>query len=228
VYISHGSALDAITAICSPLNPARTDWAGQPYQPTQVWGGSGGRPKQLRCQTGHAVHRLKAWVGPWGDLTVVKGVGLLCGDLDEAYYYEVVRGAQSTVTKEGEVKCKDGDWATGLFGGSGNLVDRLGLVCNHIVPVKSMKKTTMPVDNGGGAKPVKSMKKAKLVTVVQAVDVCRAPDDECDEDTRIAVLEAGTPLVRLQEPCANDRCHVKWPDGEGWVYDGPGYDSLRY
>jgi hypothetical protein len=294
--IRHGEALDAIAAICSPLNPARTDWAGERYRPTQYWGGNGGKSRTLQCNSGDAVHRLTAYEGPWGGTPgVIKGVRILCADLNAPHYYEIEQTPQSTVAHAGEVKCKDGDWATGLYGGSGTLVDGLGLLCNKIAAgtkVVSMKKVPrapapgsqadgidLPgrdirnlvtrndftckqacganagcrawtwVKNGSKCwlkdavpvavkseccisgvmeKPVKSMKKAKVVTVVQSVDVCRTSGDECDEDTRIAVLEAGTPLVRLQEPCVNDRCHVKWPDGEGWVYDGPDYDSLRY
>jgi hypothetical protein len=234
VYLKHGNAVDAITAICSPLNPQRTDWAGETYQPTQSWGGSGGGPKALRCQKGHAVHRLKVAQGPWGDTHVVKGVGLLCGDLDAAYYYDVVQGAQSTVSGNDEVKCKDGDWATGIFGNSGALVDSVGLLCDHIAAAastttpsstgeKSMSKTPRPAET----KPAGGMTKGKLVSVEKSVDVC-STNAGCDENTRIAVLEAGTQNVRLRGSCADDWCHVKWPAGEGWVYDGPDYDSLKY
>lgn len=229
VHIRSGNAVDAITAICSPLNPSRTDWAGETYQPTQAWGGGGGSPKALRCRQGDAVHRLKVQQGPWDIVTVVKGIGLLCGDLDAAHYYEVVQGAQSTVSGSGEVKCNDGDWATGIFGNSGALVDSVGLLCDHIAPATtttppSAAATTPPPT---ADRPDKSMKKGKLVSVEESVDVCRAAGG-CDEDTRIAVLEAGTQSVLLLGSCADNWCHVKWPAGEGWVYDGPDYDSLKY
>jgi hypothetical protein len=76
-------------------------------------------------------------------------------------------------------------------------------------------------------KPVKGMTNGKLVSVEQSVDVCSNAAG-CDENTRIAVLETGTQSVLLLGSCADNWCHVKWPAGEGWVYDGPDYDSLRY
>lgn len=79
------------------------------------------------------------------------------------------------------------------------------------------------------ARPIKKMGKRKLrpVSVEKSVDVCAAPGG-CNKNTRIAVLEAGTQDVSLQEACADNWCHVKWPAGEGWVYDGDDYDSLNY
>jgi hypothetical protein len=91
-------------------------------------------------------------------------------------------------------------------------------------PVKSMGKKPKPADQ---AKPGKSMGKAKLVSVEQSVDVC-STNAGCNEDTRIAVLQAGTQNVLLLGSCADNWCHVKWPAGQGWVYDGPDYDSLKY
>jgi hypothetical protein len=43
---------------------------------------------------------------------------------------------------------------------------------------------------------------------------------------RKGILHAATKQVRLLSPCADNWCHVKWPKGQGWVYSGPGYQSL--
>jgi hypothetical protein len=42
--VRYGEAIDAIVPICIPLNPQRTEWAGEAYEPTQYFGGSGGKP----------------------------------------------------------------------------------------------------------------------------------------------------------------------------------------
>ena len=69
---------------------------------------------------------------------------------------------------------------------------------------------------GDGGKPVQ---------VKQAVDVYGEPDGGGQV---VAVLQQGTDGVTLVEPCSNDWCHVKWADGEGWVYDGADYNSISY
>lgn len=43
----------------------------------------------------------------------------------------------------------------------------------------------------------------------------------------VGMLRAGTRGVRLRQPCADGWCSVIWPGGQGWVYSGPGYQSLR-
>jgi hypothetical protein len=63
------------------------------------------------------------------------------------------------------------------------------------------------------------------VTVLLDVDVCASPAG-CDDKTRLGVLPAGqegVTLVERQDP----EYHVKWPGPEGWVYSGPGYESLK-
>jgi hypothetical protein len=65
---------------------------------------------------------------------------------------------------------------------------------------------------------------AARVTVVQAVDVY---DNRNFDGNPIGVLEQGTQGVTLLEPCNDSRCHVTWPNGTGWVYDGPDYNSLE-
>ena len=43
----------------------------------------------------------------------------------------------------------------------------------------------------------------------------------------IGSLEEGTAGVVLVEPCDGDVCHVKWPAGNGFVYNGADYRSLK-
>jgi hypothetical protein len=63
------------------------------------------------------------------------------------------------------------------------------------------------------------------VTVLQPVDVYS--EDEGGGQV-VGVLEEGTQGVTLVGACHDGWCHVNWPEGDGYVYDGDGYDSLRY
>ncbi len=64
----------------------------------------------------------------------------------------------------------------------------------------------------------------KFVTVQLSVDLYAAPGGN---GQAIGTLEAGTRKVTLLEPCNDHWCHVKWPAGQGFVYSGPGYQSLQ-
>lgn len=66
---------------------------------------------------------------------------------------------------------------------------------------------------------------AGTVEVAQSVDVYSQNEGGGQV---IGILQAGTAGVSLVGACRNDWCHVRWPAGEGYVYDGPGYDSLKY
>lgn len=63
------------------------------------------------------------------------------------------------------------------------------------------------------------------VTVTKTVEVYPAPGGEGNKS---GDLEKGTQGVTLVEPCKDDWCHVNWPAGDGWVYDGADYDSLSF
>jgi hypothetical protein len=78
----------------------------------------------------------------------------------------------------------------------------------------------------GGALPkLKLLPRPKAaVTVALAVDLYAAPGGEGQPS---GMLPAGTPDVTLIAPCADNWCHVRWPTGDGWVYSGPDYPSLK-
>jgi hypothetical protein len=92
-----------------------------------------------------------------------------------------------------------------------------------------------PGDGGAAPAPGKLKLKPKLkpkkqqqlmaafVTVNLPVDLYDVPGGNGQV---IGVLPAGTAKVTLVAPCADSWCHVRWPAGEGWVYSGPGYESL--
>lgn len=124
-----GTALDAVTAICVPISSNREEWAGETYEPTQLWGGSGGGRQKIMCQNGDVVRRMRVSIGPWGDILVVKYLTIECEDLASDYTYKVQATKVGTVTKSKWIGCEYNKIGTGLYGRSGNLVDRVGLQC---------------------------------------------------------------------------------------------------
>lgn len=125
-----GTALDAVTAVCVPINAARTEWAGSTYSPTQMWGGGGGGRGTLMCQNGDVIRRLRVSAGPWGDIAVVKFLGIECEDLATDYTYRVQASNSGTVTGTSWIKCGGGRIGSGIYGRSGALVDAIGLKCD--------------------------------------------------------------------------------------------------
>lgn len=129
--IRSGTALDAVAALCVKLNFRRTDWNGEPYTPTQLWGGGGGGSQSVKCNEGDIVRRLRVSAGPWGDIPVVKHIAIECYDLSNMdYHYRVVqKNPQGTLDGSRWKDCPDGYIGSGVYGRAGNLVDRLGLSC---------------------------------------------------------------------------------------------------
>jgi hypothetical protein len=62
-----------------------------------------------------------------------------------------------------------------------------------------------------------------FIKVERSVDLYAKPGGV---GKRKGILQAGTKQVRLLAPCTDNWCHVSWPKGQGWVYSGPGYQSL--
>ncbi len=127
INLRSGTALDAVVAICIPLNQEKTEWGGEAYEPTQYWGGGGGGYQKAACNPGDVVTKLRVFRGPWNDIVVVKGFTITCKDLGSDYSYVVAPTSGGTVTGKNTMKCSE--IATGIHGGSGTMVDSLGLVC---------------------------------------------------------------------------------------------------
>lgn len=95
------------------------------------------------------------------------------------------------------------------------------------IDAKALK--TLPDPGLDGAAPdaaqgaLKPLQLKKFVSVRLDVDLYDAPGGGGQV---LGMLGAGTKGVRLLGPCNDDWCHVAWPAGEGWVYSGPGYESL--
>jgi hypothetical protein len=237
VHLRHGTALDSITSICSPLNPERTDWVGGKYQPTGLMGGDGGGPLEVVCRNGDVMHSLTVEAGPWGDLTVVKTVHIGCHDLDSANSYWLSIPAASTISSRRTFSCKAGDWATGLFGNSGTLVDRIGLSCDHIAPLSFTTPPSSETPPAAPQRPIKPMRPLTkeecdaegslwiaqkercigkaLLTALRTVCEKKGADYRFDPQT--------AQCIGPQQGGGQNFCTVK---KTGTVYDRPGGDEI--
>jgi hypothetical protein len=234
--VRYGAALDAIVPICIPLNPQRTEWAGQAYEPTGYFGGRGGSYLKLACQPGDAVRLINVWTGPWGSGTVTKALVVTCFDLESGKETTgestQLQWLDTTYRTIHGIGCEPGEWVTGIFGRSGALVDQLGLVCDTIRPAAPPKpdRPIGPI----GRKPTQPAPQAPepgrpgpgRASVVLDVDVYKAPG----QGNSIGVLRKGSDVLKIR--CTGDNwCHVAGsavPSGQGWVYNGPDYRSLQF
>jgi hypothetical protein len=81
-----------------------------------------------------------------------------------------------------------------------------------------------PPNPQGNPEPEPGPPDQQFVEVNLSVDVYARPGGVGKPE---GVLEANTKEVVLLEPCNDNWCHVKWPAGQGWVYSGPDYQSLK-
>jgi hypothetical protein len=118
-----GSALDAINPICINLSPQRT-WI-QAYE--LAWkGGGGGGYQKLACQFNYAVRHLHVYTDRNG---AVNHIRITCQDLNSGDWSDEVPAFGGEATRNKRFSCDDGEWATGIYGRAGGLVNRLGLQC---------------------------------------------------------------------------------------------------
>jgi hypothetical protein len=139
--------------------------------------------------------------------------------------------------------CPPGEAVVGINVRRGLFVDALGLICGPspkplpVVETGKRKGPIMapepppPVGGAGPASPPPTPPPQppaeKTVTVALDVEVYDQPGGN---GKVIGDLIAGTQGVFLAEPCRADHwCHVKGnvPNGEGWVWSGPGYEALK-
>jgi hypothetical protein len=130
INMRNGAALDAVVPICIAMDGQREHWVGEAYEPTPYMGGPGGTYEKIACKPGDVVKSLRVHVGPWGDLTVVKYVSIVCRNLITRSEYKVIpRERGRTKTNSRTFTCDREQIASGLYGRHGLLVDKLGLDC---------------------------------------------------------------------------------------------------
>ena len=129
INLRSGRDLDAVVAICIPLNAEGTEWAGEAYEPTQYWGGGGGVYQKIACKPGDVVGALRVSEG--GEQQVIY-VQIQCWDLGSDYSYRVSpsqTGEEDNVTGTRWFKCESNEYGSGIYGRSGEFVDKIGLMC---------------------------------------------------------------------------------------------------
>jgi hypothetical protein len=214
-----GTALDAINPICIRLNPEGTEWSGQAYEASlQYRGGPGGGYQKIACNPGDAVRHFHVYAGPWGNSIVVKHVRMTCQDLGSGHWYNVVpQHMAGTVSMEQRFSCGDGEWAAGLYGRTGALVDKLGFACKKIIQTASLPP---PAPAAPPPPPAPD-----TCTVLRDSDIFVTPGGQ---QVPNLILRAGTPEVNRLGMDGANWFRLKWPAGEGWAYSGPGYpDAIR-
>lgn len=127
IKLRSGTALDAVSAICMPVTK-KYAWSGKSYEPTQYWGGNGGGYQKAACKRGYVVTKLKVYAMRWGDIMVVNSVSVRCRNYKTYHEYDITPRRAGTIIASATNDCGRG-FATGIHGGYGNLVDRLGISC---------------------------------------------------------------------------------------------------
>jgi hypothetical protein len=230
-----GTALDSITALCAGLNPERTRVVTESYSGRE-YGGLGGKPQFLLCKGHHAVRHLHVYMD---NNKIVNHFRFTCQRLGSGEWHDAVPaniGGRSV----GDVRfsCGEGEWATGIYGRYGALVDQLGLQCDKIaaeagpqsLPDVITRDKVPPTDVITKPKPTEPAPlpdpgpKLTACAVLLDTDIFSA----CQGNQTGAFLAANTQGVTLLNRCAADAnwFNVKWPAGQGWVFSGPGHLSL--
>ena len=135
-------------------------------------------------------------------------------------------------------ECPAGEAATGIHGRSGGAVDALGLICGpqpdpnagHTLGKRYKTDPNASHTLGKRYKNTPATGEAPPeATVVVLLDV-EVFDQPGGSGQKIGELKAGSTGVYLVAPCRADHwCQVKGnvPTGTGWVWSGPGYQSLK-
>lgn len=130
--IRQGALLDRIWPLCVPMG-GNGDWAGAPIAPPDVamGGRGGGGPYNLVCPPNFYVHSINVRVDRGAASGgAVRTLTLYCKDssAQQTRVVEAPRNADYDDTGDG-VACPQGFFANGINGASGQVVDRLGLLC---------------------------------------------------------------------------------------------------
>ncbi len=234
--IKSGKALDSFDALCWPLNPERTGWSQTPG--AGYWlgklGGSGGELESLSCGPNYALRHLHVYVDGFD---IVNHIRVTCQALNSGDSYNVVPPKIGGVAvKDARFSCGEGEWATGVYGRYGALIDQLGLQCEKLV-VETPPSQAEPPILGGAAPGGKVITKipgdvtadptpaapppppvTPTCTIKKDSDIYAAPGG-----AKIGFLAANTPGVTLLGRQGTDWFNLKWPAGQGWGFSGPGY-----
>jgi hypothetical protein len=129
-------------------------------------------------------------------------------------------GGDTAVTDQ-RLICPPGQVGTGIYGRAGTAIDRLGLICSDwqvaATEPEQVDAAPPPVDDGN----------LKTATVAQEVEVYNQPGGN---GQKTGDLGTGTKVSVLGD-CVDSWCHVtgpRVPNGDGYVYNGDDYRSLKF
>lgn len=216
--IRFGKALDQIKPYCAQVRDGKfTDERSQPG-----WtGGNGGSPGKVFCPGWNGLAGLDVFLDP---KQIVRQLTMKCYLPGNSQMNAVSSPSIGSYYYNESLQCPPNQFANGIVGRSGVLIDAIGLLCaeppaavNKPLPAspKPIKKTGRPRN----PQPAD----AATIAVLLNVQVYDAP-----EENVIGELNAGD-RVTLVGCNADDWCKVrgdKVPTGQGFVYSGDSYRSL--
>lgn len=203
-----GKALDRVSPICIRITPQRT-WTGEAYEGN--WqGGNGGSYQKIACQPGYAVRHLHVFMDKF---KIVNHINITCQDLNSGQWHDAVPQVAGEAIGDVRFSCADGEYASGIFGRAGTLVDQAGLMCETVaaIPVAAPAPAPQPAPVPGPA-PEPAPPAQQVATVNADVDLYDAPGGNGNV---IGVLRQGTQVTLAEPGCTpNAWCHVN----EGYVW----------
>lgn len=128
--IRAGKALDNILPVCTFLDATKRGWGGKVFdQRNGPRGGGGGKAQTLMCANGQAVKSLQI---VYDRHLLVQRFDMRCGNIGSGQVVATHR-SRTDGQRFGDAPsaCSGNhEWATGIHGRHGALVDQLGLICN--------------------------------------------------------------------------------------------------
>lgn len=206
--------IDFIAPVCGNR---RTDPLATYGRPSV--GGQVGTLRKPRCPPSGVVTILHVFI----DRTpLVSRVGFTCWNIVNNAMSDSFADYGGESVNDRRLICPPGEIGVGIYGRAGTAIDQLGLICEpwQVAAVQPPPPIAVPGPQPGQPQPPPQ---GQAVTVRLTVELYNLPDGV---GQKIGDLAAQTPGVTLLEPCRDNWCHVTWPGGTGWVFDGPEYDSL--
>lgn len=221
-----GAWIDQISVICSKA-PGDGSVSGGKSLPSR--GGAGGGFKSVLCGKNEIIDAIDAQRTPGYQILAVS---FWCRNVQTQQRRPLFFGGNGTFAKWGPTQqCPAGELATGMTIRFGKHVNAVGLICNTYTakaappPPPPPPVVTPPPPPVVTPPPPPPPPAQAFVEVLKDVDIYSAPGGN-DADKTGDFLKAGTPNVKLiarQAPWF----HLQWDGGDGWVYSGSGFVSLK-
>jgi hypothetical protein len=233
-----GAWIDQITVVCSKLKPDGT-LGGGTSMPSR--GGTGGAFKQALCGPNAAVTGFSIGRDINYNLTSLR---LMCVNLSTSARHGV-NFASNGYWRNTTQDCGSAELGGGLVTKFGEFVKGIGLICSDFKLAPPQQKEALPpgprkcpygqILKHGMCRSRKSQPgtstgdntmppppPANTCTVSKTGALYDAPQGKGRENGELA---ANTQGVTLLGKSGANWFNVKWPNGEGWVYSGPGFEN---